>query len=71
MRTSWRTLFSYAAISWTYSLNGSSWAGSLAFGWSRSSWMARRICFTVRLGRQSFSSLRIDRHTVPLGYTLG
>ena len=33
--------------------------------------MPSSSCFTVSDGFQSLSSLRMDRHTVPLGYTLG
>eukprot|EP01018_Ginkgo_biloba_P037913 Gb_05989 [translate_table: standard] len=33
--------------------------------------MPTSICFTVMAGRQPESSLRIDKHTVPEGYTLG
>ena len=33
----------------------------------RQTWMPRRICLTVMAGRQSFSSSRIERQTVPEG----
>lgn len=33
--------------------------------------MPSTICFNVMAGLQSCDSFKIERHTVPLGYTLG
>ena len=35
------------------------------------SWMPRRMSTTVMVGTQSFASSKMDKHTLPLGYTLG
>eukprot|EP01139_Manchomonas_bermudensis_P020117 Amastigsp_a677948_407.p2 type:complete len:105 gc:universal Amastigsp_a677948_407:270-584(+) len=45
-------------------------AGSFSLGSASRSWMPRRTLETVTFGVQPFSSLRIERQTVPEGNTL-
>jgi hypothetical protein len=65
------TFLSYAAGSFLKRLYASAWAGDSGFGSSRRAWMPRRICLMVIAGFQPSSSFRIERQTVPDGYTLG
>lgn len=46
-------------------------AGDSGFGSSRRSWIPSRICLMVMAGLQASSSFKIDRQTVPEGYTFG
>ena len=70
-RTTRRTLFSYSTRSLLNRLYASAWAGDSGFGSLRRSWMPSRICLTVMAGFHASSSFKIDRQTVPEGYTFG
>lgn len=69
--TTCRTLLSYAVRSFLNKLYASAWAGDSGLGSSRRSWTPRRICLIVIAGFHASSSFRIDKQTVPEGYTLG
>mmetsp|Transcript_16978 Transcript_16978/g.19299 ORF Transcript_16978/g.19299 Transcript_16978/m.19299 type:complete len:108 (+) Transcript_16978:1033-1356(+) len=71
LRTTIRTRFLYSDKFVVNSWYGSPCAGLLGLGLSSNSCMPRRICFKVMEGLQSSSAFRIDKHTVPDGYTLG
>jgi len=66
-----RIFFSYAALSFLNRLKASACAGDSGFGSSSSDWMPSRISLMVIAGFQPSSSLRIERQTVPDGYTFG
>lgn len=62
------TFFKYSSLFVLYSCKGSCWAGLSIFGSSFNSfWTPNKICLTVIFAFQSYSSFRIDKHTVPDG----
>jgi len=69
--TRFRIFLSYAARSFLNKLKASACAGDSGFGSSKSDWMPNSISLIVIAGFQPSSSLRIERQTVPEGYTFG
>ena len=69
--TRFRIFLSYAARSFLNKLKASACAGDSGFGSSKSDWMPSNISLIVIAGFQPSSSLRIERQTVPEGYTFG
>jgi hypothetical protein len=63
--------FSYSPRSFLNRLYASACAGDSGLGSFRRSCIPRRICFTVMAGFHPSSSFKIDKHTVPDGYTFG
>ena len=65
------TRLEYSAPLFLNSLYAAYCAASALLGLSRSSWTPTKICLTVMDGFHPLSSLRMLRHTLPLGYTFG
>lgn len=63
--------FSYSVLSFLKRLYASACAGDSGFGSFSKSCTPSRICLIVMAGFHASSSFRIDRQTVPEGYTLG